>query len=70
MDIVINWRLRKQRLKLMGQECPVCNIKLFPPEEICPCYGYRFDTCPRCGCQYDRKCEHISDDISNIEIGC
>jgi hypothetical protein len=69
-NIPINWRLRKQRYSLKGQKCPVCNAYFFPPILVCSC-GYRFDICPICGCQYNKKCENIIDiDILNTEIGC
>lgn len=69
-NIPINWRLRKQRYKLEGNKCPNCNITLFPLRPFCPNCGYRFDRCSNCGCVYNKKCESIIDDISNIEIGC
>jgi hypothetical protein len=36
MDIPRHWRLRKQRYALVGEECPHCAAKLFPPRDICP----------------------------------
>lgn len=36
MDIPRHWRLRKQRYALVGEECPHCATKLFPPRDICP----------------------------------
>ncbi len=36
MDISRNWRLRKQRYGLVGEVCPHCDAKLFPPRDICP----------------------------------
>lgn len=70
-DISINWRLKKQRYNLIGQKCPICDITLFPPKEICPNCGYKLGTCPECGCRYNRECKHIlENDILNTEIGC
>lgn len=40
------WRLRKQRLQLIGSNCGACLIVHFPPREICPdcgCGGSAFD---------------------------
>jgi uncharacterized OB-fold protein len=62
-NIPINWRLRKQRYRLLGAKCPTCNITLFPLKQVCPNCGYRFDIC-------NEECEPITDDISDIEIGC
>ena len=39
MDIPRNWRLRKQRYSLVGEECPHCSAKIFPPRDICPQCG-------------------------------
>ncbi len=36
MDISRHWRLRKQRYGLVGEVCPHCEAKLFPPRDICP----------------------------------
>jgi uncharacterized OB-fold protein len=36
MEISRHWRLRKQRYALVGEVCPHCNAKLFPPRDICP----------------------------------
>lgn len=34
------WRVRNQRLGLVGEVCPHCGAKLFPPRDICPeCSG-------------------------------
>lgn len=62
-NISINWRLRKQRYRLLGQKCPGCNIALFPLKQICPNCGYRFD-------MYNEECEPIIEDMLNTEIGC
>lgn len=33
------WRLRKQRYCLIGECCPHCDEKIFPPRDICPSCG-------------------------------
>jgi len=30
------WRVRNQRLALVGEVCPKCGAKLFPPRDVCP----------------------------------
>ncbi len=40
MEIPRHWRLRKQRYALVGEVCPHCNAKIFPPRDVCPaCQG-------------------------------
>jgi uncharacterized OB-fold protein len=36
MDISRHWRLKRQRYALMGEVCPHCEAKLFPPRDVCP----------------------------------
>jgi uncharacterized OB-fold protein len=36
MDISRHWRLNKQRYALIGEICPSCDSKIFPPRDICP----------------------------------
>jgi len=36
MEIPRHWRLRKQRYGMVGEECPHCRAKLFPPRDVCP----------------------------------
>ncbi len=36
MEISRHWRLRKQRYALVGEVCPHCQPKLFPPRDVCP----------------------------------
>lgn len=36
MEISRHWRLRKQRYSLIGEICPHCEAKIFPPRDICP----------------------------------
>lgn len=31
-----DWRLKGQRYRLEGEECPHCKAKIFPPRDICP----------------------------------
>jgi uncharacterized OB-fold protein len=39
MDIARNWRLRKQRYALQGEQCEHCEQYIFPPRDICPHCG-------------------------------
>ena len=34
-----HWRLRKQRYGLVGEVCPHCHDKIFPPRDVCPHCG-------------------------------
>ena len=36
MGIAPNWRLRSQRLALVGEVCHNCGNKIFPPRDVCP----------------------------------
>ena len=36
MEIPRHWRLKNQRYKLVGEVCPHCETKLFPPRDVCP----------------------------------
>ena len=36
MEISRHWRLRKQRYSLVGEVCPHCDAKIFPPRDVCP----------------------------------
>ena len=36
MEIPRHWRLKKQRYGLVGEVCPHCNNKIFPPRDVCP----------------------------------
>ena len=36
MEIPRHWRLRKQRYSLIGEVCPQCDAKIFPPRDVCP----------------------------------
>ena len=44
MEISRHWRLRKQRYALMGEVCPHCDAKLFPPRDVCPECGQEAKT--------------------------
>ena len=39
MEISRHWRLRKQRYGLVGEVCPHCESKIFPPRDVCPDCG-------------------------------
>jgi hypothetical protein len=36
MEIARNWRLKAQRYRLVGEVCPKCEGKIFPPRDVCP----------------------------------
>jgi hypothetical protein len=36
MEIPRHWRLKKQRYALIGETCPHCEAKIFPPRDVCP----------------------------------
>lgn len=36
MEVPRHWRLRKQRYALVGEVCPHCDVKIFPPRDVCP----------------------------------
>ncbi|MBE0409072.1 MAG: Zn-ribbon domain-containing OB-fold protein [Anaerolineales bacterium] len=35
MEIPRHWRLKQQRYSLVGEVCPHCESKIFPPRDIC-----------------------------------
>ena len=39
MEIARHWRLKKQRYSLVGEICPHCDNKIFPPRDVCPDCG-------------------------------
>ena len=39
MEIPRHWRLNKQRYALVGEVCPHCAVKIFPPRDVCPSCG-------------------------------
>ncbi len=44
MEIPRHWRLKQQRYSLVGEVCPTCNAKIFPPRDICPDCGHEART--------------------------
>jgi uncharacterized OB-fold protein len=36
MEVPRHWRLKKQRYALVGEVCPHCETKIFPPRDVCP----------------------------------
>jgi len=36
MEVPRHWRLKKQRYALIGEVCPHCDVKIFPPRDVCP----------------------------------
>lgn len=38
-EIARNWRLKQQRYNLIGEVCPHCDKKIFPPRDVCPGCG-------------------------------
>ncbi len=36
MEISRHWRLQQQRYGLVGEICPHCEEKIFPPRDVCP----------------------------------
>jgi uncharacterized OB-fold protein len=36
MEVPRHWRLKKQRYALVGETCPHCDAKIFPPRDVCP----------------------------------
>jgi len=36
MQVSKHWRLKQQRYGLVGEVCPHCQGKIFPPRDICP----------------------------------
>jgi len=39
MEIARHWRLKLQRYGLVGEICPHCSAKIFPPRDVCPNCG-------------------------------
>ncbi|MBN2388887.1 MAG: Zn-ribbon domain-containing OB-fold protein [Anaerolineales bacterium] len=39
MEVPRHWRLKQQRYGLVGEVCPHCEVKIFPPRDICPNCG-------------------------------
>lgn len=36
VEIARHWRLNSQRYQLVGEVCPKCDGKIFPPRDVCP----------------------------------
>jgi uncharacterized OB-fold protein len=36
IEIARHWRLKSQRYQLVGEVCPECGNKMFPPRDVCP----------------------------------
>jgi uncharacterized OB-fold protein len=39
MEVPRYWRLKQQRYALVGEVCPHCDAKIFPPRDVCPNCG-------------------------------
>ncbi len=39
MDVSAHWRIRRQHYALVGEVCPHCEHKIFPPRDVCPDCG-------------------------------
>jgi uncharacterized protein len=39
MEVPRYWRIRNQRYSLVGEVCPHCDAKIFPPRDVCPYCG-------------------------------
>lgn len=39
MEVPRHWRLKQQRYALVGEVCPHCEVKIFPPRDVCPSCG-------------------------------
>ena len=39
METSRHWRLRQQRYALVGEVCPNCDQRIFPPRDLCPDCG-------------------------------
>jgi len=39
MEVARHWRLKQQRYGLVGEVCPHCDVKIFPPRDVCPACG-------------------------------
>ncbi len=44
MEAPRHWRLKKQRYSLIGEECPHCHARIFPPRDVCPECGQEAKT--------------------------
>ena len=39
MEVSSHWRVKQQRYALVGEVCPHCDEKIFPPRDVCPDCG-------------------------------
>ncbi len=39
MEVPRYWRMKNQRYALVGEVCPHCDSKIFPPRDVCPYCG-------------------------------
>jgi hypothetical protein len=39
MEVPRYWRIKNQRYALVGEVCPHCDAKIFPPRDVCPHCG-------------------------------
>lgn len=39
MEVPRYWRIKNQRYSLVGEVCPHCDAKIFPPRDVCPYCG-------------------------------
>ena len=39
MEVPRYWRLKQQSYALVGEVCPHCDAKIFPPRDVCPHCG-------------------------------
>jgi hypothetical protein len=44
MEVPRHWRLKQQRYSLVGEVCPYCEAKIFPPRDVCPECGHEAKT--------------------------
>lgn len=61
MEVPRYWRLQKQRYRLLGEECPHCSEKIFPPRDLCP----RCNSQTKKAYQFSGKGEIYSETTSN-----
>jgi uncharacterized OB-fold protein len=40
MEVARYWRTTKQRYQLIGERCPQCGRRIFPPRDVCPVCGH------------------------------
>jgi hypothetical protein len=56
-EIARHWRLNPQRYQLVGEVCPKCDGKIFPPRDVCP---YCADNHPQPAFQFSGRGEVFS----------